>query len=127
MPPFTLAIVGDRRIGVAHYRFLRVYLDRLTANHLAAVRVISGGDQGLDVLVHRWADEHGLEVERFRGGHDYRTELLYLDWLIDRRPDGLVVFEGGNGCDWGAFAQRAQAEGVAVRIVDGQFLLLAGR
>jgi hypothetical protein len=126
MSLFTLAIVGDRRLGVAHYRFLRSTLDRLLATRLPAVRVLTGGGQGRDVLIERWAEEHGLAVERFPGGHDYRTEGMYRDCLIQCQPDGLVVFDSGKD-EPGELVRRARTIGVAVRIVEVQFLLLAKR
>ncbi len=123
MTPFKLAVVGDRRIGVAHYRFLRVDLDRLTANRLPAVKVLSGGVQGLDVLIERWAEEQGLPVERHPGGRHYRTEALFVAWLFSSQRDVPAVFDGGGGSE-AELARRARARGVAVRVVDARAILV---
>jgi hypothetical protein len=80
-----VGVTADRRLGVAHYRFLCAHLDRLAAHRLPDVRVITGGGLGLDVLEERWAEEHGLAVEPFPGGRDYRTEAM-LSRMADRSP-----------------------------------------
>ncbi len=126
MPPFKLAVVGDRRLGVAHYRFLRAHLDRLLGNRLPGIRLLSGGGQGLDVLAERWAEEHGLPVERFPGGRDYRADAFYVAWLLNSHLDGLVVFDGGGESE-AEPARRARQRGVAVRVVGVRAILVDRR
>jgi hypothetical protein len=123
MRPFTLAVAGDRRLGVAHYRFFRAHLDRLLGNHLPRVRVLSGAGQNIDVLAERWAEEHRLPVERYPGMRDYRTESLYLAWLFNSRPDGVVVFDGGADVE-AELARHARAKGAAVRVVDARMIVI---
>jgi hypothetical protein len=77
----------------------------------------------LDVLIERWAEENGLPVERYQGGRDYRTESRYIAWLLNSRPDGLVVFNGGADNET-ELARHARAQGVAVRVVDARAILI---
>jgi hypothetical protein len=125
MSPFTLAVVGDRRLGVANFRFLRVRLDRLLVDRLPRVRVLSGGGQGIDILAERWAEENGLHVDRHPGGRDYRTEGLFVEWLLSSQLDGLVVFDGGNS--EADIARRARERGISVRVVDARAILIGKR
>jgi hypothetical protein len=124
--PFTLAVVGDRRLGVAHFRFLRVHLDRLLVDRLPRVRVLSGGGQGIDILAERWAEENGLHVDRHLGGRDYRTEGLFGEWLLSSQLDGLVVIDGGGNSE-ADIARRARERGISVRVVDARAILIGKR
>jgi hypothetical protein len=49
-----------------------------------------------------------------------------LTWLLNSRPDGLVVFDGGGDAE-AELARRARASGVAVRVVDARAVLIGKR
>ena len=57
---------------------------------------------------------------------NYRTEGPFLTWLLNSRPDGLVVFDGGGDAE-AELARRARASGVAVRVVDARAVLIGKR
>jgi hypothetical protein len=116
MPVFSLVVVGDRRLSVANYRFLRAKLDELLGNHLPDVRVLSGGGLAVDVLAERWAEEHGLPVERFPPRRDYLNEGQYVEWVMACGPSGLVLFDGGAG-ESDELVRRVRVRGLPVRVV----------
>ncbi len=120
---FSLVVTGDRRLSAAHYRFLRGRLDHLLGNRLPKVQLLSGAGLALDKLAERWAEEHGLRVERFHGGRDYRNEAQFVQWVMNWDPSALVVFDGGQQ-ESGELLRRARVRGVAVRIVDVRALVL---
>jgi hypothetical protein len=119
MSVFSLVVAGDRRLGVAHYRFLGSRLDVLLRNRLPNVRVLSGGGQWLDVLIERWAEEHGLAVDRFPPRRDYRNEGEYLEWVLAQKPSAVVVFDGSRPDPAAAeLLRRARIGSVPLRIVN---------
>jgi hypothetical protein len=92
----TVVITGDTEMDARHYLFVAGMLCSLLAEHLPHVRVLTGGCPGADALVERWAVAHNLRLERFQPPRPpvRRTpEVVCVEWLLDAKPDGVVVFE----------------------------------
>jgi hypothetical protein len=93
---FTVVVTGDFEIGHQHYPFVAGKLCALLAERLPHVRVLSGGTLGADALGERWAIAHNLPLERFEPPPPpirRSLEILCVEWLLDAKPDGVVVFE----------------------------------
>jgi hypothetical protein len=117
MPVFSLLVDGDLRLGLPNYSFLRARLNELLCNLLPRVRLLSGGGSGLDILVERWAEEHGLPVQRFPPRRDYRNAAELMQWAMNNNPDGLVVFDAGRN-ESAELVKRVRAKGMALRVID---------
>jgi hypothetical protein len=123
--PFVLIVTGDRRLGPEHYSRVKFRLDCLLTRHLPHVRLLSSSTGGADALGVRWAEAHQLEIERFQFDVDGQTrnpDLQAVEWMLQRRPSGLVVFAGQ--CHTSSeLERRARVMGTAVRVVDLSKLL----
>jgi hypothetical protein len=119
MSSFLLVVACDRRLGVAHYRFVRAKLDSLVCNRLPDVRILSD-----NVLVERWADESHLLVDRYP--HGQPSEAQFVEWAMGQRPHGVVLFEGGT-TQWAELVRRARVMDVPIRRVDVRALLVGRR
>jgi YspA, cpYpsA-related SLOG family len=126
--PFVLVVTGDRRLGPEHYSAVKFRLDRLLDRHLPHVRLLSTGVAGADALAVRWAVAHQLQVERFEpheendAGLVRNPESQCVEWLLQRRPSGVIVFGRGGG-EGSELERRARAIGAAIRTVDLRRLL----
>jgi len=71
-------------------------------------------------LEERWAEEHSLRADRlpFDALHPMRDgEGQCLEWMLEQRPSGVVVFAIEPRDDW-ELRGRAKSQGVPVRVVD---------
>jgi hypothetical protein len=123
--PFVLVVTGDRRLGPEHYPAVRFRLERLMTRHLPYVRLLSGIAGGADALGVRWAEAHQLEIERFQFDPSSQVrspELQVVEWMVQRRPSGLVVLAGRDRPS-SELERRARVAGAAVRVVDMRTLV----
>jgi hypothetical protein len=124
--PFLLVAAGNERLLLPkNYPFIATKLNRLLADRLPAVKLLSDGRSTVSLLAERWADEKGVPFDRFRYNPSSPirdAEAQCIEWMFGQWRSGLVIFEV-EARDAAAMRRRASVQMVPVRVVDTRLLV----
>jgi len=117
MGPFRVIVTGVRRF--ADYPRLRGLLDRLLANHLPDVVILSGCGRGTDALATSYALDRGLQLVPYPAdfGHFPVVAVERRNARMAADADAAVVVWDRIDPDLGDLLGRCKRKGIPVRVL----------